>query len=368
VTERPPPATWPDAILRVRRLLQRLAVPDPALGRVLDAVEAHTERLGTRSAVTDVAPFGGLGGAAPAARGRDAGGPRPKHAHASVLPAPPPTRGASAYVAPATAVPRAVPVAAPKAEAAVRAVPSAAAIPVLPVGGARPRAPLRAVAAGGSRAAASPRTSLPPQASSPRPAEAVAAAAKTAGSGLGAAATPGPVGTSPIAPAVAPSEAAQAATVDFAAVAAGALEAARAAAASAGSATRRRSPVAFPAAAVAGAGEDRSASVGSAARVDAVGRAVPVSTSSGSPGRSHSLQPLASVSSDRARPASLSQEATAPESSPDASAPARARSAPAFVFDPLEPRRGNDATADQLAERVAEVLREQAWREGVDLT
>jgi hypothetical protein len=52
----------------------------------------------------------------------------------------------------------------------------------------------------------------------------------------------------------------------------------------------------------------------------------------------------------------------------DAPASAVARPAPAFVFDPLEPRRTVDETADQLTERVAEVLREQAWREGVDLT
>jgi hypothetical protein len=52
----------------------------------------------------------------------------------------------------------------------------------------------------------------------------------------------------------------------------------------------------------------------------------------------------------------------------DASSAPRPRAAPAFHFDPLEERRPARESDDDLAERIGQVLREQARRQGVDLT
>jgi hypothetical protein len=52
----------------------------------------------------------------------------------------------------------------------------------------------------------------------------------------------------------------------------------------------------------------------------------------------------------------------------DAPSAARAQAAPAFHFDPLEERRPARESDDELAERIGQVLREQARRQGVDLT
>jgi hypothetical protein len=41
---------------------------------------------------------------------------------------------------------------------------------------------------------------------------------------------------------------------------------------------------------------------------------------------------------------------------------------PVFYFDPLQPRAPADDSDDALAERIGEVLREQARRQGVDVT
>jgi hypothetical protein len=53
-----------------------------------------------------------------------------------------------------------------------------------------------------------------------------------------------------------------------------------------------------------------------------------------------------------------------------ASKPAQAatRSAWRFYLDPLEPRAPADGSDDDLADRITDVLREQARRQGVDLT
>jgi hypothetical protein len=61
------------------------------------------------------------------------------------------------------------------------------------------------------------------------------------------------------------------------------------------------------------------------------------------------------------------EEPDAPASGQQASAQPT-RTAPVFYFNPLEPRASGDDSDDALAERIGQVLRDQARRQGVDVT
>ena len=313
MTERP---RVHEAAARVRGLLEKLASPHPALQYIVQGVDAHVASLSPHLSILDVTPFGALPDIMPEAHGRSEDAQRRRRRSIeppqqrtylrSALEPGPGQRPARRVVENPPALQR-------------------AAAPVLPIGSGE-RRPARDGAE-----QQEPVTRAPVEA--PQAAQAARAAVRPPEGGLGTARN-------------------MDAPVDLGALVERVLRH-----------TRGVAPVRSVEHTGAGA---------ASGRVQAqTARTVVRRT----PGETHVLSPSSAARSSaehdvvagRAPVMATDVEPGTPAAAVQPSVQ-RARTAPLFYFDPLEPRAGADDTDDALAERIGQVLREQARRQGVDVT